>query len=317
MKARLENIAAVLLLTALVWIFRFIRFESLESVARPIGTLGFVLTRRYRERIVENLHIGLGDEKDSRAMDRLIKEIFFHLACTICEFVSLLAKADRWDEFLPQIEIRGREHLDKALQEGNGVIALGMHLGGFFLVPARIAVEKYPCHVVINRGRNLALWKKFEEYHHLFGVKTIYTKPSVMALKKSLKSLSRNEIIYILIDEQQRRRGIATLFFGRKAFTSPGPAFLSIKTGAIILPMYVLRTNEGAKTLVIEPPVTIHRTGDEGTDIELLTAQFTQVIEQIVRRYPNQWTWLNRRWKSPPLEISARKETAPFSNRIN
>jgi KDO2-lipid IV(A) lauroyltransferase len=166
--------------------------------------------------------------------------------------------------------------------------------------------------VVINRGRNQRLWKRFEEYHHIFGVKTIYTKSSVTAFKKSMKSLSRNEIIYILADEQQRRGGIATLFFGRKAFTSPGPAFLSIKTGAIILPIYVFRSNEGRRTLVIEPPVTIQRTGDEGTDIELLTAQFTQVIEHIVRRHPNQWTWLNRRWKLPPLETSESKETEPY-----
>ena len=292
--------AADLLLMLLVWIFRFIRFESLGSVAKPISTLGFLLAKRYRERIIENLHIGLGLDKDSTEIDQLVKEIFFHLACAVCEFVSLLGRTRRWERFLPQIKIRGSEHLDEALQKGTGVIALGMHLGGFFLVPARIAAEKYPCNVVINRGRNHALWRRAEKYHRIFRVKTIYTQPSVVALKKSLNRLCRNEIIYVLADEQQRRRGIATLFFGRRAFTSPGPAFLSIKTGAALLPMYVLRTNGARKTLVIEPPVTIQGTGDEKRDIELLTAQFTQVIEQIVRRHPGQWAWLNRRWKIPP-----------------
>jgi KDO2-lipid IV(A) lauroyltransferase len=311
MKTRLKNIGANLSLTLLVWIFRFIRLEWLGPAAKPIGSLGFLLVKRYRERIIENLHMSLGHDKDSREIDQLVSEIFFHLACAISEFVSLLARARRWEKCLPQVKIRGSEYLDEALRKGTGVVALGMHLGGFFLVPARIAVEKYPCNVVINRGRNQALWKKLEKYHQIFGVKTIYTKPSVVALKKSLNSLCRNEIVYVLADEQQRRRGILTLFFGRKAFTSAGPAILSIKTGAAILPMYILRTNGAGRTLVIEPPVMIQQTGDERRDIELLTTQYTHAIEQIVRRYPGQWAWLNRRWKLPSSETSESKETEP------
>jgi KDO2-lipid IV(A) lauroyltransferase len=314
MKALLENIAGNLLLTILVWVFRFIRFESLESVTKPIGALGFLLAKRYRKRVIENLRIAFGQDKDSTEIDHFAKEIFFHLAYAISELVSLLARARSWEEFLPQIKIQGSEHLDEALQKGTGVVALGIHLGGFFLVPARISVEKHSCSVLINRGRNRALWKRLEKYHRIFRVKTIYTKPSLVALKKSLNSLSRNEIIYVLADQQQRRRGIATLFFDRKAYTSPGPAFLSIKTGAAILPMYVLRKNNGAsRTLVIEPSVTIQRTRDERIDIELLTAEFTQRIEQIVRQYPGQWAWLNRRWKLPPLQTSESKEAELFS----
>jgi KDO2-lipid IV(A) lauroyltransferase len=290
-----------------IWIFRFLSYESLPVLARRIGSLGFLLVKRYRNRVIENLNIAFGKERDSEKTYLLSKEIFFHLACTPLELLFLLSHAHPQEQFLRQIKVQGKENLDRALSKGNGAIALGMHLGSFILLVSRLVIEGYPCNLVINRTHFPKLWQSFERYHRISGAKPIYTKPNVTAVKKSLNCLRRNEILHALADEQQRHRGISTPFFGQQVFTSPGPAILSIKTGAPMLPMYVLRGNEMERTLVIESPVTIQQTGDEERDIELLTCEFTCRIEQIVRQYPSQWSWLNRRWKLPRPGARQRK----------
>jgi KDO2-lipid IV(A) lauroyltransferase len=74
---------------------------------------------------------------------------------------------------------------------------------------------------------------------------------------------------------------------------------LSLKTGAPILPMFIMREKNFPRRLVIGPPISIEKTSNLEKDIETLTVKFTKVIEDIVRQYPGQWSWLNRRWKTP------------------
>jgi KDO2-lipid IV(A) lauroyltransferase len=179
------------------------------------------------------------------------------------------------------------------------VIALGAHFGSFTLLGTRLAIEGYPFNLIVNVGRFRKLWGRFAYYQGIVGQQTIPLKPVSASIKKSLNCLHRNEILYIVADEQQRRGGLPVPFFGQVAYTPPGPAIFSLKTGAPILPMFVLRDDELNRTLVIKSPLQFERTKDEKKDIERLTSQFTKAIEETVRQYPSQWAWLNRRWKLP------------------
>ncbi len=193
----------------------------------------------------------------------------------------------------------GQEHLETALAKRKGVIALGAHLGAFTLLGTRLAVEGYPVNIIINQEKFPKLWKRLNTLQGTVGQKIFSPKPITTSIKKSLNCLRRNEILYLLADEQQRRGGIPVPFFGQKAYTPFGPALFSLKTGAPILPMFVLRENRIQWTLVIGHPIEIEKTSDEKKDIETLTAKFTKAIEESIRQTPSQWTWLNRRWKLP------------------
>jgi KDO2-lipid IV(A) lauroyltransferase len=152
---------------------------------------------------------------------------------------------------------------------------------------------------MINQGSFPKLWKRLIGYQENVGQKIFPPKPITTSVKRSLNCLRRNEILYLVADEQQRRGGIPVPFFGQEAFTPSGPALFSLKTGAPILPMAVLRKNRIQWTLIIGQPVEIERTADEKKDIGALTAKFTTAIEDLIRQYPSQWSWLNRRWKLP------------------
>jgi KDO2-lipid IV(A) lauroyltransferase len=287
------------LLTFFLPIFRRLPPKGLASLAKIIGTIVFRLIKKYRERVIQNLTVAFGSQKDTDEIITIAQEVFFHFTLTPLETIYLIANHLPFERFLLKVEIKGKEYLEEALAKKRGVVALGAHLGAFTLLGSRLAVEGYSVNVMINQGSFPKLWKRLIAYQANLGQKIFPPKPITTSVKKSLNCLRRNEILYLVADEQQRRGGIPVPFFGQKAFTPPGPALFSLKTGAPILPMFVLRKNRIQWTLVIGHPIEIERTSDERKDIEALTAKFTKAIEDFIRQYPSQWTWLNRRWKLP------------------
>ncbi len=182
---------------------------------------------------------------------------------------------------------------------GNGVIALGSHLGAFTTLGIRLAIEGYPFNLIINEGNFPKVWKRLGDHQRRWGQKPFPQKPATTAIKRSLNCLRRNEILYLIADEQQIHGGLPVPFFGKTAYTPPGPAIFSLKTGAPILPMFVVREKGIPQTLFIGSPIEIELTSDQKKNTELLTAKFTEAIEDSIRQYPSQWPWLNHRWKLP------------------
>ena len=278
-----------------------------------MGEIFFRLIRKYRERVMDNLSVAFKDEKDMDEIKRIAQEAFFHFTLTPLETIYLIANRLPLDRFILKIHLRGKEYLEEALGKKKGVIALGAHLGAFTLLGTRLGAEGYQVNVMINQGSFPKLWKRLNAYQETVNQKIFPPKPIPASIKKSLNALRRNEVLYLVADEQQRRGGIPVPFFGQKAFTPSGPALFSLKTGAPILPMFVLRKNWIEWTLVIGRPIDIDRTTDEKKDIEALTAKFTAAIEDFIRQYPSQWTWLNRRWKLPNSKLAPSKRFLDMS----
>jgi KDO2-lipid IV(A) lauroyltransferase len=293
----LGDLIAYNLLLFSIPIFRSLPPKALILMSRIMGIITFYLFRKYRDRVMENLLIAFGREKDLSKIKIIAREVFFHFTLTTLETIYLISAP--FERFLMKIKIKGREYLEASLAKGNGVIALGAHLGSFTLLGTRLALEGYPFNVIINEGNFPKLMKRLDAYQSRVGQRFFPPKPTTASVKKALNCLHRNEILYLIADEQQRRGGLPVPFFGQKAFTPSGPAILSLKTGAPIIPMFVLRENGIERTLLIGNPIEIEHTLDEQKDIERLTAKFTKAIEEMVRQYPGQWAWLNRRWKQP------------------
>src|SRR4030042_3615030 len=291
------DFSADLLLAFSILTFRILPPRTIVFVARILGTMAFYLVKKYRERVLSNLSLALGGEKDFNEITKLVKEVFFNF--TLTPFETLFTAATPSGQFIKKIKITGREYLDAALAKGNGVIALGSHLGAFTTLGTRLAMEGYPFNIIIKEGNFPKLWKRIEGHQRRLGQNPFPLKPITSSIKKSLNCLRRNEILYLITDEQQIHGGLPVPFFGKTAYTPPGPAIFSLKTGAPILPMFVVREKGIPQTLFIWSPIEIELTSYEKKNTELLTAKFTKVIEDIVRQYPSQWSWLNRRWRLP------------------
>jgi KDO2-lipid IV(A) lauroyltransferase len=291
------DLFANFLLTFSILTFRILPPRGVVFIARILGTMAFYLIKKYRDRVFSNLSLAFEGEKDLKEIKKLAKEIFLNFALTPLETIYMVTVPI--ERFIKKINITGREYLDAALAKGNGVIALGSHLGSFTLLGTRLAMEGYSFNVIINEGNFPKLNRRLGEYQRKLGQRPFPPKPATTSVKKSLNCLRRNEILYLIADEQHRRGGLPVPFFGQIAYTPPGPAIFSLKTSAPILPMFVVREKGIPQTLFIGSPIEIERTSDEKKDTELLTAKFTKAIEDSIRQYPSQWPWLNRRWKLP------------------
>jgi KDO2-lipid IV(A) lauroyltransferase len=295
LKYRFGDFSGNLLLSFALVTFRILPPRGVVFIARILGTMAFYLIKRYRDRVFNNLSEAFGGEKDSKELTKLAKEVFFNFTLTPLETIYMVSVP--FERFIKKIKITGREYLDAALAKGNGVIGLGSHLGSFTLLGTRLAVEGYPFNVIINEGNFPKLNKRLGDLQREVGQKPFPPKPATTSVKKSLNCLRRNEILYLIADERKRSGGLPVPFFGQTAYTPPGPAIFSLKTGAPILSMFVVREKGIPQTLFIGSPITIERTFDEKKDTELLTAKFTKAIEDSIRQYPSQWPWLNRRWR--------------------
>jgi Kdo2-lipid IVA lauroyltransferase/acyltransferase len=295
-KYHIGDLLATLVLSLGVTLFRGLPQRSFVVASRAVGNIASCLLKKYRDSMLRNLSLAFGKEKDAEEIHRIMKEAFYHLAMTAFETIYGIANSPR---YLQEITIEGKEHLDAALRHGNGVIAIGAHLGLFTTAGSKLGTEGYKVNTVIDMAKFPRLWKRINQIQIRFCESAISSKPASSSLIKSLNCLRRNEILYIIADQQQRRGGIAVPFFGRRAFTPPGPAIFSVKTGAPLLPVFVVREDDIRRKLLIGKPIDMDGTSDEKKDIETLTARMTEAIEEMVRQYPSQWAWLNRRWKQP------------------
>ena len=151
--------------------------------------MAFYLIKKYRDRVLSNLSLAFGGEKDPKEITKLAREVFFNFTLTPLETIYMAAVP--FERFMKKIKIIGREYLDTALAKGNGVIALGTHLGAFTILGTRLALEGYPFNVIINEEN---FPKMMEEVGILtseeLGQKPFPPKPATASVKKSLNCSS-------------------------------------------------------------------------------------------------------------------------------
>jgi KDO2-lipid IV(A) lauroyltransferase len=116
-------------------------------------------------------------------------------------------------------------------------------------------------------------------------------------VKKILTCLKNNEIVCLITDENKRRGGVNVDFFGKETATASGPAVFSLRTGAPIIPVFMVRQQDNNHKIIIDPPLEFTLTGNHNKDVHHITSRCTEYIESYVKAYPTQWFWLNRRWK--------------------
>ena len=262
-------------------------------LADLVGAGAFFILGKYRRIAIDNLHSAFGPAKTDTEVRRIAKGVFRNL-CRIG--VELLHFPSITRENIGKIvRVDGLDRLDKALSAGKGVLLLTGHFGNWELLALTIIVLGYDGSAI---GRRIYFYKydRFLNYlRRTKGVNVIYRDDSP---KKILKVLRENKIIGILADQDvDSVDGVFVNFFGRPAHTPVGPVLLARVSGAAIVPAFMVR--EGSRhTLHIEEPVELADTGDKERDAVENTRRWSEVLESYIRKYPEQWVWIHRRWKT-------------------
>ncbi|MEO6725641.1 MAG: lysophospholipid acyltransferase family protein [Blastocatellia bacterium] len=197
------------------------------------------------------------------------------------------------------VQYVGLENYQNAVAAGRGVILLTGHIGAWELSVFAHSVYGYPMSFLARRVDNPLVEQLAERNRTRFGNRSIDKRNSV---REVLKTLKGGGVVGILADlNASREEGVFCDFFGIPACTTAGVATLALRTGAVVVPGYIVWDDAGqVHRLHFEAPVETISTGNRDEDVVVNTARYTKVIESIVRRHPDQWLWIHRRWRTRP-----------------
>jgi KDO2-lipid IV(A) lauroyltransferase len=265
--------------------------RAIFRLSDRLAAVGFRLFRGFRTRSVNNIQVALGTELDRAAIDDTARRSLRNFFRACIEIAVAIESSD--EELKRRIPVTGREHLDAALAKGKGVLVLSAHLGNFFLVGCRLAVEGHPAWVLVNQPRDGRFAQLMDRYRLQVRQRTIHARPRRGALRELGLVLRRNEIAVMIADEYRKADGIAVALFGMTVFARRGPVTLALRTGAAVVPACLIRQPDDSLQLVIEPELQLARTGKNKEDVRENTVRMTEWLERTVRDYPDQWNWMN------------------------
>ena len=264
--------------------------EAGQRVGAAVGWLAFDVARLRRSVSVDNIMKALGvSEKEAT---RIARAAYMNSGRCLLEF-SAFARLSR-AEVLDLVAVEGRENLERVLAEGRGGIIVAGHLGNWELCGAVLAAIGTPINFLVGQQTNARVDDTMNDLRRKQNIGII--KRSV-ALRGVMQALASNQIVAILPDQDARKNGVMIEFLGRPASTVKGPAVFAIRRGCAVLPMFIARTGK-RHVMTIEPPLYALSEGDEEERIRELTQRFTDRIAARVRRYPHEYFWGHRRWKT-------------------
>jgi len=277
-----------------------------DFVLYRLGILGGLLVHRFDDRHrkigMRNLEIAFPEKTDAERR-RILRASYINLGRNGAEYIRLggffyrrLARRVRYNRL---------DVFRNVMQKypGKGVLILTAHFGGFELLPAGHAMHGFQISLVHHTQRFLAGDSLMSFIRERAGVQII-RKHS--AAREMLRTLKRAEIIGIPLDQNAKRsEAVWVPFFGELAATPGGFDRLAMMAGAPVVPVFIVRQLDCRNHLVeIFDEIPQQRTGDRDADTLVNTARYQKTIEEMVRKYPDQWLWTHRRYRTRPVSGS-------------
>jgi len=265
-----------------------------------LGRLVYELLPRLRRTGLRNLELGF-PEMPADERQRILRLLYRNLGWQLAEFCRMerytQANTANW------IRYEGLEHFLEAEARGKGVLILTGHLGAWELSSFYHSLMGHPMGMVIRRLDNRYLDSFVNRIRCLHGNKVLHKDDFARGLITAMRA---GESVGILMDTNMTPpQGVFVDFFGKAACTASGLARVALKTGAAVVPGFLLweadQVSGGRYVLHFAEQIEIAPTEDQEADIVALTQRCTSVIESWVRRYPDQWLWIHRRWKTRPV----------------
>lgn len=267
-----------------------------HAVGIAIGGLVYSLHPRLRKVGRRNLQLAF-PEKTAAERQRILRGVYVSLGRLLGE-TCLFPRYTRAN--ISQIAVyQGFENFDTAEKRGKGVLLLTAHLGGWEVGSFFHSLCGHPMQIVVRPLDNPYVDALVTRYRGLHGNTLIGKQEFARGL---IAAMRQNQTVGILMDTNMTPpQGVFVDFFGRLACTASGLARVALHTGATVVPAFTIWDSALRKYRVeFDRPVELVRTGNDDADATANTARFTKIIEEYVRRYPDQWLWVHRRWKTRP-----------------
>lgn len=267
------------------------------ALASILGRIWFAFDRRHRQVALFNLTRAFGSRMAPGQIRTMARHVFSNLVMLIFEIGWSLHMKDA--DLRKHFRFHGMGHLQTALQQKKGVLILTAHIGNWELLIDAAGRIGMPISAIYRPLEFGPLDRFFIDLRSRSGA-SLFSKKN--AMRKVMRSLKSNALIGVLLDQNSRlKHGVFADFFGASASTSKGLALLARKTGAPVVPLFLVREG-GCFRVEFGAPLPRIKTGDKTKDIEAATQLYNRAIEDIILRYPEQWFWVHRRWKTKPYK---------------
>ena len=267
-----------------------------RAVGAGVATIFYRVNPRLERAALFNLKLAF-PEKTDHERRAIAQRLMRHIGWMGAEFA-------RFPRYRPEsvrqiITIDGMENYHAAKARGKGLIYLTGHMGAWELAPFAQALNGHPLHFLVRPLENPRVNALVDSYRRLAGNRTIDKNEAV---REMLRVLRENGDVGVLMDvNSSLEEGVFVPFFGVLACTSSGVARIALRTDCAVMPGYVYwNERERRYHLQLDPAIELVRTGDTEADVTANTARFVQVFESYARRFPDQWLWVHKRWKTRP-----------------
>ncbi|MGD0022443.1 MAG: lysophospholipid acyltransferase family protein [Smithellaceae bacterium] len=283
-------------------LIKYIPLSLRRLFAVLLAGFGYRLSLKHRLIALHNLSQSFPDKRSEEIVKIAIKS-YRNFSFVVAEFFDIpyLNKGNlhRW------VSIEGLDNYNRACSEEKGVLLFGAHFGNWEIGNAALAVMTQPF-VFVYRILDSPLLEKV-----ITGVRASYGNISLSkenTMRKMIRLLKNGATVNMLIDQNVAwYGGVFVDFFGRQACTTSGLALLALHTKAPVLPAFTRRLSNGKYLLEIGKKVEIISSRNREADVLVNTQNFTRIIEEQIRKYPEQWFWVHQRWKTKLCQVKQKR----------
>lgn len=224
---------------------------------------------------------------------RLAWRVFQNYGINLVEFFQM--RFVRREDVVRRLRLIGFEHVVSALRQRRGMIAVSGHLGSW-----EVGMQVMPCVLgvkltgVAKKFKSRIVESQVHAARTRFGNEILYKKDALADMTRVLRG---GGVLGLLVDMARRQDGVEIEFFGKRATATPAAAMLALRCRCPVVPMLCAREADGSLSVHAEPALEMLRTKDLRADLIENTQRITDAVERMVRRYPEQWFWLMKRWK--------------------
>ncbi|MBN2831350.1 MAG: lysophospholipid acyltransferase family protein [Candidatus Omnitrophica bacterium] len=261
------------------------------ALATFLSYVYYIFAFRDRRQVTDNLRVifPLKNKKDIASIRFMVFRNFAKYLVDFFRFDKLDANYVK-----DNVKLFGLDNIKEGLSLGKGAILLTAHLGNWELGGLVLSLSGYPFLTVTLSHKSKEVTKFFDEKRESKGLKILSLGN---AAKGCFKALKENQLIALLGDRDFTEKGRVMDFFGKPVFLPEGAAFLSLKTGAAIIPGFMLRNKDDTFSLIIEKSLEFTLSGNREKDLEIIMFKCKGVFEKYIRSYPDQWYMFRRFWR--------------------
>ena len=278
---------------SLCFLARLLPYRLALFLGEILGDITFQVIKFRRGVALKNLRLCF-KEKSPAELKRIGKRTYRNIGKSFVEY-ALFPRLDR-QRISEMVELKHAEYLDQALKRGKGVILLAGHFGNWELMAAAVARRTgHPVDVLVREQHNPLTDRLMNQYRRMMGSGIIKAGTSAKGVVRALK---QNRLVAMLSDQDAGKHGVLVDFFGYPASTPKGPAAFSLHTQAPIIMAFIIRDKRKKQKVLLKRLDLTQNTGAKEEDIRRITQKYTSILESYIRKYPDHWYWIHRRWKS-------------------